>query len=100
MDDLNIKNGSLEKVRYVFHIVLLVFFHWHALHIRITALEQLTSAPSVCTTFREKVSVNISDFGKDEEEGRDELDDRVARMLSFSLFVVSQLYLRASTISL
>jgi hypothetical protein len=84
MDDLNIMNGSLEKVRYVFHIVLLVFFHWHALHIRITALEQLTPAPSVgCTTFREKASVNISDFGKDEEEGRDELDERVARTLSF-----------------
>jgi histone deacetylase 1/2 len=26
MDDLNVKDESLEKVRYVFHIVLLVFF--------------------------------------------------------------------------
>lgn len=63
MDDLNVKDGSLEKVR-------------------ITALEQLqdlASAPSVGMhdVPRESIGEHLG-FGKD-EEGRDELDERVAQ---------------------
>jgi len=64
MDDLNIKDGSLDKVR-------------------ITALEQLqelASAPSVGmhNAPRESVGHHLG-FGNDDEEGRDELDSRLAQ---------------------
>ncbi|KAF8885808.1 histone deacetylase RPD3 [Infundibulicybe gibba] len=64
MDDLNIKDGSLEKVR-------------------ITALEQLQELPSAPSVEmhdapRQSVGEHLG-FGKDEEEGRDSLDERLAQ---------------------
>ncbi|KAF8179244.1 histone deacetylase RPD3 [Pholiota molesta] len=64
MEDLNIKDGSLDAVRA-------------------NALQQLTElehAPSVQIqdTPRESVQQHLG-FGRDEEEGRDELDERLAQ---------------------
>ncbi|RDB19796.1 Histone deacetylase Rpd3 [Hypsizygus marmoreus] len=66
MDDLNVKDGSLEKVR-------------------ITALEQLQELASKCAPSvgmhevpREGIGEHLG-FGKDDEESRDELDERLAQ---------------------
>lgn len=68
MDDLNVKDGSLEKVRT-------------------TALEQLqelSHAPSVGIheTPRESLGEHLG-FGKDEYEDKDELDERLAQHVRY-----------------
>jgi hypothetical protein len=64
---------------------------WHILYIRITALEQLQElnpAPPVGMHDVPKESVGEHlGLGKVQEDGRDELDERVARMSSFSLSI-------------
>jgi histone deacetylase 1/2 len=81
MDDLNIKEGSLDVVRSVLLVSLsiscLTFMY------RATALEQLQQlacAPSVPMQDvpRETLGQHLG-FGRDEEEGRDELDEQLAR---------------------
>ena len=66
MEDLNIKDGSLDVVRA------------NALE----QLQQLTCAPSVQMqdTPRESLHQHLG-FGHDEEEGRDELDEQLARKM-------------------
>ncbi|KAF5387974.1 hypothetical protein D9615_000857 [Tricholomella constricta] len=73
MEDLNIKDGSLEKVRKQANTYMY----------RITALEQLQeliSAPSVGMhdVPRDSIGEHLG-FGRDEEEGRDELDLQLAQ---------------------
>lgn len=69
-----------SQVRIYFHITSAIFLIFY----RITALEQLqdlTHAPSVAMhdVPRESVGAHLG-FGKDEDEGRDELDEQLARM--------------------
>ena len=82
MDDLNIKEGSLDVVRLVL-LVLLSIKHLTFVLYRATALEQLQQlacSPSVPMQDvpRETLGQHLG-FGRDEEEGRDELDERLAR---------------------
>ncbi|KAF8967474.1 hypothetical protein BDZ97DRAFT_2056877 [Flammula alnicola] len=64
MEDLNMKDGSLDIVRET----------------ALQQLQQLTCAPSVQMQDvpRESLKQHLG-FGKDEEEGRDELDERLAQ---------------------
>jgi histone deacetylase 1/2 len=83
MDDLNVKDGSLDKVRWVGGECLAALVTLIMLPTRENALQQiseLTGAPSVGMhdVPRESVGEHLG-FGKDEEEGRDELDERLAR---------------------
>ncbi|KAF8967453.1 hypothetical protein BDZ97DRAFT_1803400 [Flammula alnicola] len=64
MEDMNVKEGSLDSVREV----------------ALEQLQQLQGPPSVQMQDVPKTSVGEHlGFGKDEEEGRDELDDRLAQ---------------------
>ena len=84
MDDLNVKEGSLDVVKSVSSIFssvycLIVLYRATALE----QLQQLACAPSapMQEVPRESISQHLG-FGKDEEEGRDELDEQLARQLS------------------
>jgi histone deacetylase 1/2 len=82
MDDLNVKEGSLDVVRLVL-LDLLSIKHLNIVIYRATALEQLQQlacSPSVPMQDvpRETLGQHLG-FGRDEEEGRDELDERLAR---------------------
>ena len=82
MDDLNIKEGSLDVVRLVL-LVLLSIKHLTFVLYRATALEQLQQlacSPSMPMQDvpRETLGQHLG-FGRDEEEGRDEMDERLAR---------------------
>lgn len=82
MDDLNTKDGSLDKVRYVRKISWLKLYL--TMSYREKALRQLSElqfAPSVGMhdVPRRSVGEHLG-FGKDEVEGRDSLDESLARM--------------------
>ena len=82
MDDLNVKEGSLDVVRLVFTCSLIDQTP-DIVICRATALEQLQQlacSPSVPMQDvpRETLGQHLG-FGRDEEEGRDELDERLAR---------------------